>query len=42
VIEHWLEAIQIETISNIVIIDFAEELMILETDEPVYPSLALI
>lgn len=41
-IKHLLEPIKIKSISNVIIINFTEELMILQADKPIYPSFALI
>jgi xanthosine utilization system XapX-like protein len=40
-IEHLLESAQIEAIANVFLVDFAEELMILEVTKPADPSVAL-
>lgn len=41
-VEHLFESIQIESIGDVVVVHFAEELMVFQTDEPVDPTFALI
>jgi hypothetical protein len=41
-IEHLLEPVQIETISNILLVHLAEELVVLQVAEPTDPSIALL
>lgn len=41
-VEHLLEAVEVETISNILFVYFAEELMVLQVAEPTDPPIALL
>ena len=41
VVKHLLESVEIETISDVLLIDFAEELMVFEVAEPADPAVAL-
>jgi hypothetical protein len=41
-IEHLLEPVQVETISNILLVHLAEELVVLQIAEPTDPSIALL
>lgn len=41
-VKRLLESIEIESISDVIVIYFAEELMVLQADEPVNPTFALI
>jgi hypothetical protein len=42
VIEHLLEPIEVEAVPNVLFIDLAEELMILQVAEPADPPVALL
>ena len=42
VIEHLLEPVQIEAVPDVLLIDLAEELMVLEVAEPADPPVALL
>jgi hypothetical protein len=41
-IEHLLEAVEVEAIPDVLLVDLAEELVILEAAEPVDPAIALL
>ena len=41
-IEHLLEAVKIEAVADILLVDFAEELVVFQTAEPTDPSIALL
>lgn len=41
-IEHLFESVEIESIGDVVVVHFAEKLVVFQTDEPVYPTLALV
>lgn len=36
--EHFLESVEVEVVSNVVDIDFAEEDVVFEVAEPLYPA----
>jgi hypothetical protein len=42
VVEHLLEAVKIEAVADILLVDFAEELVVFQTAEPTDPSIALL
>jgi hypothetical protein len=39
--EHLLQAIKIEAIANVLFVNFAKVLMILQTAEPAYPAVTI-
>lgn len=41
-IEHLLDAVKIEVVADVLLVDFAEKLVVLEVAEPAYPSDALL
>jgi hypothetical protein len=41
VIEHLLEAVEVETVPDIFLIDLTEELVVLEVAEPTNPAVTL-
>jgi hypothetical protein len=41
-IEHLLQPVQVETISNILLVYLAEELVVLQVAEPTDPPIALL
>lgn len=41
-IEHLLDAIEIEIIADVLLVDFAEELVVFEVAEPADPAHALL
>jgi len=42
VIEHLLETIEVEGVADVLLVHLAEELVVLETAEPAYPTVALL
>ncbi len=42
VVEHLLQAVQVETVSNILLVYLAEVLVVLQVAEPADPSVALL
>jgi hypothetical protein len=42
VVEHLLEAIEIEAVADVLLVNFTEELMVFQTAEPTDPSITLL
>ena len=42
VVEHLLESVEVEAIPDVLLVNFAEELVILEVAEPADPAVALL
>jgi hypothetical protein len=41
VVEHLFETVEVEAVADVLFIYFAEELVVLQVAEPVYPTVAL-
>lgn len=41
-VEHLFESVEVEAIANVLFVDPAEELVVLEVAEPVDPAIALL
>jgi hypothetical protein len=42
VVEHLLKPVEVETVADVLLVDLAEELVVLQTAEPAYPTVALL
>lgn len=42
VVEHLFESVEVEGVADVLFVDLAEELVVLQTAEPAYPTVALL
>jgi hypothetical protein len=42
VVEHLLEAVEVEAVADVLLVDLAEELVVFQTAEPADPPVALL
>jgi len=42
IIEHLLDAVEVEVVADVLLVDFAEELVVLQVAEPAYPAHRLL
>lgn len=41
-VEHLFQSVEVETVTDVLFINFAEKLMVFEPTEPTYPAVALL